>query len=149
MYRVERGDDYVSFEMPSQSRYVPRAVDACEDFLRERDVYESSGLTVILRELLANAIRHGNLNTPQRRVSARVEQEVDGRFKVIVEDEGAGFDSKSIDMRLPDDPRYIRKRGYLLIRALSDRLEFNPKGNRVTAYVSASALTEMPQGIPA
>ncbi|MBA7636369.1 hypothetical protein ES703_43987 [subsurface metagenome] len=38
-------------------------------------------------------------------------------------------------MKLPEDPRYIQKRGYILINALSEQIEFNSKGNHITVYM--------------
>jgi anti-sigma regulatory factor (Ser/Thr protein kinase) len=61
---------------------------------------------------------------------------------VTVEDEGPGFNYGAVRMSLPDDPRRLQNRGYVLIKSLSEKLEFNDRGNCVTAYVSAAADTE-------
>ncbi len=64
-------------------------------------------------------------------------QTSDKDFRIWVEDEGSGFDYESIrdddqDFQYPE-----KKRGYLLINRLSDRIRFNEKGNRVTVYLKA------------
>lgn len=59
-----------------------------------------------------------------------------GAFQITVEDEGIGFDYKRIDMELPRDPRHTRSRGYALIKALTEQIHFNDRGNRVSVVVS-------------
>lgn len=42
---------------------------------------------------------------------------------------------------MPDDPGQIRTRGYAIINSYSDKVEFNPAGNRVIVYISVSNKT--------
>jgi len=58
------------------------------------------------------------------------------RFKMVVEDEGEGFDYQDIQLSMPDDPNQIRNRGLSLANAFSDQLEFNEKGNLITSYIT-------------
>ena len=138
MFCVTRGTTFIVFEIPSIPEQVGRVVSACGDFLRRRGLPESSAVTVVLRELLANAIEHGNRNVPARKVLARVQLVEGNKFELAVEDEGAGFDWHDLDTSLPQDPHHIHNRGMVLIDALSDRIEFNRKGNCVRACVSAN-----------
>jgi anti-anti-sigma factor len=39
-------------------------------------------------------------------------------------------------MTLPEDPRRIRNRGYALVNAFSDQIDFNDRGNRVSVYIT-------------
>ncbi len=93
------------------------------------------GASVVLRELLNNAVVHGNHSSPTSNVGVAVEHLGANRFRLRVEDEGEGFDFGCVDVGLPDDPRNVKKRGYILINSLSERLEFADEGKRVTAYV--------------
>jgi len=94
-----------------------------------------TSLAVVLREMLINAVEHGNFNRYSRRVQCRVEVLADGLVAMAVEDEGDGFDWRRLDLSLPPDPRQVRKRGLPLISAYSRHLTFNAKGNRVEAVV--------------
>ncbi len=92
---------------------------------------------VVLRELISNAIDHGNRNAAESGVYIRLEYLGDSHFAVTVQDNGKGFDYQRVARgRLPEDPRKVRHRGYFLIRSLSDRIEFSEKGNHITVYVT-------------
>ena len=101
--------------------------------------------SIVLRELLDNAVEHGNRGIETRIVTGSLTYLGEGTFRIIVEDEGEGFDCAGLDVTVPEDPRRVKSRGYVLIHALADRLEFNEKGNRVTAYVSATSPRNGPQ----
>ena len=96
-------------------------------------------------EALANAIFHGNGNSPDKKVEIEAEcsqgkSAASGKkcLKLSVKDEGAGFDYrgffKEIKRARLNRPR---RRGLLLISNLMDRVTFNPKGNciRITKYL--------------
>lgn len=128
----------IALRISSDRSLVERAVKACKQFLKMHHVTKTEDIAIVLRELTENAVLHGNHSDPDGVVSCRVESLGRGHFKVVVQDEGAGFDYAGICMTPPDDPRRIRNRGYVLIHSLSERLEFNEQGNCVTAYVVAS-----------
>ncbi|MBA7522189.1 hypothetical protein ES705_14306 [subsurface metagenome] len=91
---------------------------------------------IVLRELLLNALIHGNKSVAERHIKCRIEKLEKAEFRIEVEDEGNGFDYQNLDMRLPKNPHRLKRRGYILINALSDRIEFNSRGNCITAYVT-------------
>ncbi len=118
----------------SQSN-VNRALRALDQFLHEHAVAESSDVKLVLRELLLNAVCHGNHNNSARLILLMVECEEEGTCTVTVEDEGDGFDHRLLDFSLPDDPRQASQRGMKLVNALSESVTFNELGNRVTAVL--------------
>ena len=98
---------------------------------------DAGSAVIVLRELLANAIAHGNRNELSRMVRCRVERLAGEAFRIVVQDEGDGFDTASVDMTFPDDPRNMLRRGYVLVRRICRQLEFNDRGNQVAAVVAA------------
>lgn len=142
MFKINEDKDMVTFNISSEMRLVDRVVQECQEYLRQYNVSRFSDFKLAIRELLINAIEHGNKNIPEYIVTCSIEHLGKGRFKVAIEDQGNGFDYKAIDMRLPENPKQVRNRGYALINAFVDQLEFNEKGNRVTAYVSIIPETE-------
>jgi CheY-like chemotaxis protein len=112
---------------------------------------------VSLQEALSNAIYHGNLEVSSdlRQVDERnfyalavsrrtiepfasrrihlqtcVDRE---RAQYMIEDEGPGFDTSSLDRAIdPEDLMRIGGRGMLLIRTFMDEVKFNESGNRIT-----------------
>jgi len=89
------------------------------------------GVKLALEEGIVNAIKHGNGMDPSKNVV--VECEYDGvRVRVVIEDEGPGFDPSDVPDPTEDDN--IEKpsgRGLMLMRAFMSRVEYNDKGNRV------------------
>jgi len=132
----------IALRISSEKALVEKAVKACKQFLRQHRVTHTEDVTIVLRELTTNAMEHGNQSRPGCVVACRVEHLGGKRFLVTVEDEGPGFNYGAVRMSLPDDPRRLQHRGYVLIKSLSEKLEFNDRGNCVTAYVSAAADTE-------
>jgi len=118
--------------------FVQPLLKRFEEIAREWGVDNAGRIVIVLRELLFNAIVHGNRNTQSQVVLCTIERAQGGPFRITVEDEGEGFDFASLDMSFPDDPRTTRRRGYILIRKICQSIEFNGAGNRVTVLVSAA-----------
>ncbi len=136
---VEDEKSSIELKTPSSLRHIGTAISAFNLFLKKYGVTDTSAsqATVVLRELLVNGMKHGNRYNTAYDVHTRIEHIQGKKFKIEVEDRGGGFDYESIETVIPEDPRCIHKRGFILIKAYSDRFEFNKKGNRVTAYISA------------
>jgi serine/threonine-protein kinase RsbW len=90
-------------------------------------------LVTALREAIANAIRHGNRQDPERSVllDFRIH---DGEVTIRVEDEGEGFNLEAIPD--PTDPDYLLRpsgRGIFYMRQFMTRVEFSrtPGGGTV------------------
>lgn len=127
----------ITLILPSDMGSVRSAVRRAEEFVQECGAQDDADVSLVLRELLANAIVHGNGSIPARTVTSRIEFMGKGQFRITVEDEGEGFDFRCVDTSLPEDPRRVRRRGYVLICRICSGLEFNERGNRVTVLVDA------------
>ena len=138
MFEMLKLSSSIQFKISSEARLIDKISPEIEIFLNDFGIYEPFVLIVVLRELLLNALIYGNRKNPELIVLCTVTKQENHQFKITVEDEGSGFDYTNINMSIPDRPQHLRKRGYVLINALSDRIEFNEKGNRVSAYVSAN-----------
>lgn len=94
----------------------------------DRDLF---GVKLALEEAIVNAIKHGNGLDPSKNVF--VECSFDGELmRVIIEDEGPGFDPHAVPD--PTDDDNLEKpsgRGLMLMRAFMSRVEYNDRGNRV------------------
>ncbi len=94
------------------------------------EVYGKALLAVI--ECVNNSIVHGNKNDPNKEVSIQYFLN-DNELKFIVKDEGEGFDFHSLpDPTLPENILKVNGRGIFLMKNLTDKLEFNDKGNEIT-----------------
>jgi serine/threonine-protein kinase RsbW len=88
-------------------------------------------LQVVLSEALSNAIVRGNREERGKWVQVRAELFPD-TIRVLVTDEGAGFDPSSVPEPIhPDQIDVTDGRGLFLIRKLVDAVQFNEQGNSI------------------
>jgi len=136
----------LSLVMPASHNSIGLAVSNLTRFLKYHRVNERSSTqaTIVLRELLVNAITHGSKSNAASHIQVTVERLSRLDFRLTVEDKGPGFNYAAIDARIPENPKVIRNRGYALIKAFTSRCEFNQKGNCITAYFSVEPDSKEP-----
>ncbi len=127
-------DDSLSIIVVSEASRIPLILERVAQFARRQGVWDSDGLLLVVRELLMNAIQHGNGSDMARTAMIRVARR-GGLFEVQVDDEGEGFDYESLVLDLPEDPQSLTKRGLVLVHELSEDLTFERGGSRVRAIV--------------
>ncbi len=127
-------DDSLSIIVVSEASRIPLILERVAQFARRQGVWDSDGLLLVVRELLMNAIQHGNGSDMARTAMIRVARR-GGLFEVQVDDEGGGFDYESLVLDLPEDPQSLTKRGLVLVNELSEDLTFERGGSRVRAIV--------------
>ena len=89
-------------------------------------------MKIILTELFANAIYHGNKGDHSKKVTVG---HVITKDKAVISimDEGEGFDPKKIpDPTLPENLIKDCGRGLFIVQNYVDKVNFNEKGNRIT-----------------
>jgi anti-anti-sigma factor len=142
VFSVNEHDNSIGFKFSSEMSLIDRVIKECVEFARHYRFEKIDNLRTVLRELLINAVEHGNENNIEKAVECDVEYLGDNRFKIVVGDQGDGFDHKNIDLLVPDDPTQSRHRGLPLANALADQLAFNETGNRATAYLTMPTETD-------
>ena len=98
---VSKDASSITMEMPSDRSLTTQAINACCNFLTERGITLITRFSVVLKELLDNAILHGNKNDKNLRVKCNLTDLENGCFSMSVEDEGEGFDYHDINTQLP------------------------------------------------
>lgn len=134
--RTEETEGKIEFALSSRMSAVEDVLSLSKQFLARTGIRDSGPLRIVMRELLINAVEHGNRGGPEKKIICDVERE-GSAVKITVEDEGEGFDCESASAAAGDDPRRERKRGYSLIKSLSDKILFEKGGSRVIVYMSA------------
>jgi len=119
------------------SRVLPSSLNAYHDFVQEileklqQLGWEEKilfGVHMALEESISNAIRHGNKESPQKKVLVECELDV-ARFWAKVCDEGEGYDPNTIpDCRSPENLEQPGGRGLALIRAYMTSVEHSECG---------------------
>lgn len=95
---------------------------------------EMEGLSVALREALANAILHGNQGDPSKRVAVACfcECDRDGGLLLVVRDEGPGFDPNEVpDPTGAEAIHSFHGRGIFMMRHFMDEVRFENGGSEV------------------
>lgn len=142
MFSVSEDKSVIKFELSSEMTNVDRVVKSARDFVNQMGIDRFSEFKVVLRELLINAIEHGNQSNAEKKVICTIKHLDDQMFSIQVKDKGVGFDYKSLDSNMPEDPNQIRNRGFPLIFAFADSVNFNKKGNEVTVNIKVSTETQ-------
>ncbi|MDH4224332.1 MAG: ATP-binding protein [Deltaproteobacteria bacterium] len=140
MYQSHTDNNKLIIRFSSDLAAADRVVLESQDFFGRFAQGNQSDVKTVLRELLINAVEHGNRGNPDKQVECVVEYLGGERFKLEVKDEGEGFDPFQLKVDM-DDPLQTRKRGYSLINQLADVVEFEDHGSRVTAFVSITRET--------
>ena len=146
MLQVTRKKDKLILEIPSEMHLVEHAIREAVKFLADYSITDTSRFRLVLREMLNNAIEHGNHFSDEKKVSLSItykkppqpKNDRNTRFLVEMEDEGDGFAYDTLDFSLPEDPKKIRNRGFLLIHALSENITFNEQGNKISVIIACS-----------
>lgn len=141
MYSVNENQNSIEFKLSSEIGLVDRVVRECTEFIKKFDVAKLDNLKVVVRELLLNAIEHGNKKDINKSVECKVERIEDSRFKIEVQDQGEGFDHENLNLLVPDDPEQDRNRGLPLVNALADEIKFENSGSSVSAFLTITRET--------
>jgi serine/threonine-protein kinase RsbW len=100
-----------------------------EEFNLEKKFFNKTYLCI--SEAVVNSIKHGNKNNKNKTVSIVINCDVP-ELNILIEDEGNGFDFSNIsDPTCKTNLKNESGRGIFIIRALSNKIEYNEKGNRI------------------
>ena len=92
---------------------------------------ELFGVRLALEEALVNAIKHGNGMDPAKQVHVECQFD-DDRVRIVIEDEGDGFDVSTVpDPTTDENLDKPGGRGIMLMRSFMSRVEYNERGNRL------------------
>lgn len=125
----------IHIEIPSQLKFIKGIAhniiaDAKLMGYDEADLYDK--IPVTIDEAVTNAIKHGNKFQEDKKVYIDIQIDTE-RIKIVVADEGEGFDVKSVPD--PTDPMNFLKpsgRGILFMSIGMDDVRYNQKGNILT-----------------
>ena len=123
---------------PSQENLFPSAILFVLKECQWRGIEDDARLeniAICLEELLSNALIHGNRNNKEKQIALRMRFDAE-RFILAVKDEGDGFDAQTYLEKIRNNQAVIpEKRGLFITDLLVDELQFNEKGNEVTAVI--------------
>ncbi len=101
----------------------------------------------VLRELLLNAVIHGNREAAEKQVLCEISREGADLFRLTVKDEGEGFDHRTAAALASSAPQWEVSGGFGLIRSICEQIDFNETGNQVTVYLRRPQQTRYETGM--
>lgn len=137
MFSFDEQDQLVSCKSSAVLSSVDRIDAQFRLWVQQQDPEANWGpLGFILRELAINAIEHGSHSEITKNYECTLERLSEGRYLLSVEDEGAGFEFEKYRLVPPADPANPRNRGYAIINAYADEVQFENQGRKILAYVT-------------
>lgn len=136
MFRWEMDDQHCACTFSSTYTQMERAVTMCRTFLSPDNKSESDNAVLALRELLVNAIEHGNQANENLMVHTAIERLAPERFRIEVRDEGQGFVLDKQKFATMPGAKEIRSRGLAIVHSLCDDVTSVPAKATVIALVT-------------
>ena len=112
---------------------LKKVEDFLSDILNEFDLAQKyfNKIYLCVSEAVVNSIKHGNKSDTNKTVSIGINCD-EKEINVLIEDEGEGFDINIIeDPTLMSNLKNESGRGIFIIKNMSDKFEYNEKGNRI------------------
>ncbi len=135
MFRIKREEQCIAFALSARKELIPYLLHDVVKQLNELACGDLWNVPMVLRELVDNAIVHGSAHGVQQEVSGSIRLYDDGQLEICVQDQGEGFDHLQLQARLAQELQQGRDCGLCLVQALTQRIEFNDKGNEVRVYL--------------
>ena len=112
--------------LSSRFENIEMAQHLCGKLLEGREVPDETRhwILMALREALANAIKHGNLQNAAKRVDVEMEVVAD-TLQIRIRDEGSGFEPQDVaDPLAPENRLKTSGRGIFYMRTFMDDVRF-------------------------
>lgn len=135
MLQVSKTTKGIQFATSSELANIDDVIRKACIFFQDKGFVSSSEIKIVLRELLRNAIVHGNKMNEAKCVWASIECLENEYFKVTVQDQGEGFDFTAFDLKSPKDPRNMRNRGIFLVNQMVDGIKFDSDGRLASVII--------------
>lgn len=143
MFRVEQDESEFTCELSSKHALVDRAVGDFSLFLGGlENGADLSDITGAIRELLINALEHGNRGDAALPIRFAARRIAAANYLVEISDRGNGFDSGALLAREELAPSQVRTRGLAIVNAVADHLEADGKGT-IKAWFTVVHGTEL------
>jgi len=123
-----------SIKIPSDMTNLFRAEQLIDTIAEDLKIGDElyGNISVCVVEAVSNAIQHGNKFDVTKIVILNYEY-TESDLTFVIEDEGKGFNMESVpDPTLPENVENIKGRGIFLITHLSDKIEFDKMGAKIT-----------------
>ncbi len=131
IFDVFQTEDSINFTFASTFENIDNVCARISQFLQSKVAGIDQSLfaiNLVIREGLSNAVRHGNAGDTKKNVKFLLMVEDHHIIKIIIEDQGDGFDWRKQQTVIPcegDD----HGRGFLIMDTYFNAHSYNEKGN--------------------
>lgn len=141
MFEINEQTKQLTITTGTDHEFVSRVLDEAESFCNKNEIIHLQKPKIILRELLINAVEHGNCNLKNKAIATTITIKGKDLLEISVEDQGLGIDLDHISKEIPEDPLQLRQRGFPLIYANAMDVSFSNDNRKVTITVSTKDKT--------
>lgn len=120
--------------IPADTSAIAKVADGVMQIMNEKHFSADRRveIEIALREALANAIKHGCKNDPNKNIQCCVALEEDGELLIVVRDPGPGFDVSAVPNPLEGSGlTKASGRGVFLISQFMDEVRYEDEGREV------------------
>ena len=131
IFNVREKNDSIDFTFSSTMKNIDNVCDQTTQYLKSKITGIDKQLfpiNLVIREGLTNAVRHGNESDPEKIVRFLVSIVNNELLKLMIEDEGSGFDWRNHQAEDPSGDQ-DHGRGIVIMDTYFSRYSFNEKGN--------------------
>jgi len=134
-------DECLLLKFQSDITFVDVAVEIIRNVLEYLAIEDPTNVLLVSRELLKNAVVHGNQNDRCKEVVFQLFRIGPDRFRVEVEDSGTGFapensKSKERRKRQVDGRPETSGHGFAIINSLCEQVLLDKKGSKITVLLA-------------
>jgi anti-sigma regulatory factor (Ser/Thr protein kinase) len=137
--------------IPADTAAMQKVIAGVNELLSRKQWPENEigEVELAVQEALANAIRHGCGNDPDKQVQCCITFDATGELVIVVRDPGPGFDVAAVPNPLEGDNLFKGSgRGVFLINQLMDTVEFTEEGRKVLMRKQRNADSSRDSSLP-
>ena len=135
MLKIYERRNALEIIISSESSLIKSVVRVSREFFADIYPERMADLEIVLRELILNAIRHGNRERSDKLIKIKIVPGSSSILQISVQDQGQGFDFRAVDLNLPSTGITSSNRGLKLVNALSNSLGYDIEERRITALL--------------
>ena len=141
MFDIQENGNRLQIIISSEIQLVDKVLDCLESGIQNLESSQLFALKLIAKELLCNAISHGNQNKIEKSVTC-IFIKLSNQFLLQIEDQGEGFDIDQINWEISEDASNPRNRGLAMVNHYADSIEFNSTGSKISAWFKTTQQTQ-------
>jgi len=136
MFKWEMEEQNCHCTFSSTYPQMERAICLSRGFISPEDLQASDNAILVLRELLVNAIEHGNQANDTLCVNLHIEKINDDCFRFSVQDQGEGFKPDLNKAVIMPNSGAERSRGLAIVHSLCDEVLILPDQSMVQVCIT-------------